>query len=180
VSLPFYPGPACHRLWPLRLLRHLNSVACTEKVGVTASNSAPPSMALPHWPPPLPTLRRHQWPWKTAAYPPFIRDAPRIHVLNQTPPAPMANMIVWWPFRKSDVGAVRNRQVVLHRRQRPHIYTCTGVQICRKPPNRWENYNIQIYIYHPPPSNSWWIHNTEFGEKETILRSSLCLCKEIR
>jgi hypothetical protein len=28
-----------------------------------------------------------------------------------------------------------------------HRYsTCTGVQICRKPPNKWGNYNIQIYI----------------------------------
>jgi hypothetical protein len=28
-----------------------------------------------------------------------------------------------------------------------HRYsTCTGVQICRKPPNKWGNYNIQTYI----------------------------------
>jgi hypothetical protein len=31
-----------------------------------------------------------------------------------------------------------------------------------------------------PPSNSWWINNIEFGQKETMLRSSLGLREEIR
>jgi hypothetical protein len=31
-----------------------------------------------------------------------------------------------------------------------------------------------------PPSNSWWINNTEFEEKEAMLRSSLGLREEIR
>jgi hypothetical protein len=33
-----------------------------------------------------------------------------------------------------DKQIVRNRLVVFYRGPRPHIYTCAGVQICRKTP----------------------------------------------
>jgi hypothetical protein len=31
-----------------------------------------------------------------------------------------------------------------------------------------------------PPSNSWWVNNTEFGKKKGMLRPSLRLGEEIR
>ena len=36
-----------------------------------------------------------------------------------------------------------------------------------------------INITLTPPSNSWWINNTEFGEVKSMLRSSLGLCEEV-
>jgi hypothetical protein len=44
-------------------------------------------------------------------------------------------------------------------------------RICRKPLIQTGKYRIQN-IALTPPSNSWWIHNIEFGEKETIICSS--------
>jgi hypothetical protein len=62
-----------------------------------------------------------------------------------------------------------------------HIYI--HVQVCKYAGNPLTGGENTIYKYTsntPPPSNSWWIDNTEFEEKEIMLRSSLCLCKEIR
>jgi hypothetical protein len=62
------------------------------------------------------------------------------------------------------VHNVMNGQLVLPGGQRPQYIVQVQVQMCRKRPNIWGKYNIQIYTCNTPPSNSWWIHNTEFGE----------------
>jgi hypothetical protein len=61
------------------------------------------------------------------------------------------------------VLSVRNRLVVFHGGQRPqYIVTCTGDNMQENPLTGGE---IHIYKYtsNTPSSNSWWIHNTEFG-----------------
>jgi hypothetical protein len=75
--LLFPGGPACQRPRPLCLMRPAPIQRPVSGKGcAAASNSARLSMALHHWPPPLPILRCHQWPSKTASSSLYKRRSP--------------------------------------------------------------------------------------------------------
>ena len=69
-----------------------------------------------------------------------------------------------------------NQQLVFTEGQRPlHIHVWQSAE------NPLYNGDIpkRDYTHLTPPSNSWWINNTEFGEEKGMLRSSLCLREEV-
>jgi hypothetical protein len=52
-----------------------------------------------------------------------------------------------------------------------HIYTCTGGrEYINNPLEKYNNRKANTYLI--PPSNLWWINNTEFGEVKLIERES--------
>jgi hypothetical protein len=58
-----------------------------------------------------------------------------------------------------------------------YIYVQKGKNIQRTP---WRNIIIEkTNTYLIPPSNSWWINNTEFGEVKLMMSASLSLHEEI-
>jgi hypothetical protein len=49
--------------------------------------------------------------------------------------------------------------------------------IYKEPLIKYNNRKANTYLI--PPSNSWWINNTEFGEVKLMMRASLSLREEI-
>jgi hypothetical protein len=50
-------------------------------------------------------------------------------------------------------------------------------RIYKEPLEKYNNRNANIYLI--PPSNSWWINNTEFGEVKLMMSVSLSLREKI-
>jgi hypothetical protein len=50
-------------------------------------------------------------------------------------------------------------------------------RIYKNPLEKYSNRKANTYLI--PPSNSWWINNTEFGEVKLMMRASLSLREEI-
>jgi hypothetical protein len=49
-------------------------------------------------------------------------------------------------------------------------------RIYKNPLEKYNNRKVNTYLI--PPSNSWWINNTEFGEVKLMMSASLSLREE--
>jgi hypothetical protein len=54
---------------------------------------------------------------------------------------------------------------------------CRRERIYKEPLEKYNNRKANIYLI--PPSNSWWINNTEFGEVKLMMSVSLSLREKI-
>jgi hypothetical protein len=76
-----------------------------------------------------------------------------------------------------NIRAVMNRTCIHLRANDPNIYMYRRGRIYKKPLEKYNNRKVNTYLI--PPSNSWWINNTEFREVKLMMSVSLSHREEI-